>query len=406
MWVRTQLKIGFGTLARAYVASLRGLDEEKERARAEAYFNSDDVIAAYSVRSGFDLLLQSLPLKPGDEVLFTALNVKGMVRVVKEMGLVPVPLDLDVDSMSPTKGALQRALSKKSKVLVAAHLFGARMNFDGIFRLARQRGLVVVEDCAQAFNGRDYAGHPDADISMYSFGPIKTATALGGALLRVRPAALRAKMRTIQQAYPLQRDRQHRKRMLQFAGLKLATSRFGLGLIYRYYKMRGLDYEDALADRVRDVAPLKTKASLRQRPSASMLHLLNRRLAAYDAADIALRARKGQFLAERLRSVVTLPALGNSHHDFWGFAMLVSEPGLYIQRLRDKGFDAATLNRSQHISAPPGRPQLEPRTAAGVMRQLVVLPCYQSMPDRELARLADAVSDIHRKHAGNGPAAS
>jgi hypothetical protein len=194
--------------------------------------------------------------------------------------------------------------------------------------------------------------------------------------------------------------------MLQFAGLKLATSRFGLGLIYRYYKMRGLDYEDALADRVRDVAPLKTKASLRQRPSASMLHLLNQRLAAYDAADIALRARKGQFLAERLRSVVTLPALGNSHHDFWGFAMLVSEPGLYIQRLRDKGFDAATLNRSQHISAPPGRPQLEPRTAAGVMRQLVVLPCYQSMPDRELARLADAVSDIHRKHAGNGPAAS
>ena len=103
MWVRTQLKISWSDLLSGLATSFLSLDRLIELGRAEAYFSdSGDTIAAYSVRSGFDLLLQALDLTSGDEVIFSALNVKGMVKIVKDAGLVPVPVDLDLAHMGPS----------------------------------------------------------------------------------------------------------------------------------------------------------------------------------------------------------------------------------------------------------------------------------------------------------------
>ncbi len=395
MWVRTQLKIGWGDLLSGLMASFNPPDRAAERARAESYFAAGgDTIAAYSVRSGFDLLLQALALKPGDEVIFSALNVRGMVRIVKEAGLIAVPVDLDIAHMGPSLERLKAAVTPRSKVFVAAHLFGTRLDLDPLFAFAKSKGIVAVEDCAQAFNGRDYPGSEEADLNLFSFGPIKTATALGGALVRVKPAALREKMRAIQNSYPLQPENKHRKRIVQFMGLKLVTSRLVLGAIYRFYKSRGKDYEDSLADKVRDVAPLKTSNNLRYRPSATMLSLLNRRLAQFDMAQVNARQAKGERLRDLIDGGAVMPAQGNAHHDYWVFPLLVREPRKYIEALRAAGFDAADLPRSQHIAAPADRPALEPVTAAKAMKDLIVLPCYDTMPDSELARQAEVIKRV------------
>ncbi len=395
MWVRTQLKIGWGDLVSGLTTSFNPPGRAAELARAEAYFSdSGDTIAAYSVRSGFDLLLQALELKPGDEVIFSALNVKGMVRIVKEAGLTPVPVDLDLAHMGPSLERLKAAVTPRSRVFVAAHLFGTRLDLDPLFAYAKSKGIVAVEDCAQAFNGRDYPGSRAADLNMFSFGPIKTATALGGALIRVRPSALREKMRAIHSAYPPQPEKKHRKRILQFMGLKAVTSPPVLGAIYRFYKSRGKDYEDALADKVRDVAPLKTANNLRYRPSATMLFLMNRRLTQFDMRQIKARAAKGERLRDLIDGAAHLPAQGNAHHDYWAFPLLVSEPRKFIEALREAGFDAADLPRSQHIAAPADRPALEPVTAAKAMKDLIVLPCYDAMPDSELVRQAEVIKRV------------
>lgn len=395
MWVRTQLKIGWTDLMSGLAASCSRLDREQELRKAESYFaDGEDTIAAYSVRSGFDLLLQALDLKPGDEVIFSALNVRGMVRIVKEMGLIPVPVDLDLAHMGPSVEKLKAVITPRSRVFVAAHLFGSRVNLDPLFEVAKAHGLVAVEDCAQAFNGRDYPGSPAADVNMFSFGPIKTATALGGALIRVRQPDLRQKMRAIQSRYTVQPDGKQRKRIAQFIGLKAITARPVLGAIYRFYRARGEDYEDRLADRVRDVAPLKTAKNMRFQPSATMLHLLNRRLREFDMEQVRVRTAKGERLRELIGDTVVLPGQGNAHHDYWVFPLLVSNPQRFIDALRQEGFDAADLPRSQHIAAPADRPSLEPVTAAGVMRDLIVVPCYESMPDSELVRQAAVIRQV------------
>lgn len=430
MWVRTQLKIGWGDLFAGMRFGLAPPDRQAELQKAETYFGGN-TMAAYSVRSGFDLLLQALDLKRGDEVIFSALNVKGMVRVAREAGLVPVPVDLDIAHMGPSLERLETAITPRSKVLVVAHLFGARLDLDPLFALARSKGIIAIEDCAQAFNGRDYPGSPAADVSMFSFGPIKTATALGGALIGVKDEKLRSKMLAIQASYPMQPDKQHLKRIVQFMGLKIVTMPKVLAAIFYVQdrkkrrtaapvaamaksqpvpavaepsasssdsvaspKPAKQVYEDRLADLVRDVAPLKTSANLRQQPSAAMLALMNRRLVQFDADMIHERTRKGELLRDQLNGSVVMPAQLNAHHDYWVFPLLVSEPRKFISGLRVEGFDASDLPRSQHIAAPPGRPALEPKIAAKAMKDLIVVPCYDAMPDSELKRMAAVIRKI------------
>jgi perosamine synthetase len=395
MWVRTQLKIRWGDLFTSALASYRQLDRENEAERAESYLTGKrDSLATYSERSGFDVLLQALDLKPGDEILFSALNVRAMIKVVNQLGLVPVPIDLDLQTMGPRLDILEKAITPRSKVFVAAHLFGSRIDLAPSFALVKSRGIVAVEDCAQAFNGREYLGSPLADVIMFSFGPIKTATALGGGLLRVPDPGLLQKMRNVQASYPVQSERQQRKRIFKFMGLKAATSPTGLGAIYRFYKSRGKDYEDSLANKVRDVAPLATVNKMRMQCSATLLWLMNRRLYTFDSAYIQTRKRKGELFTSLLDCSLRLPGQKNRHHDYWVYPVLLAHPKKLIAALRESGFDAADLPRSQHISAPQDRPDLEPAVAAEVMRDIVIVPCYADMSEAELRRQAKIVNAI------------
>ena len=392
LWPRTRLQIGWGDLAAGALACLGSGRREDLTRRAESYWSGEETLVCFSVRSGFDLLLQALNLQPEDEVIFSALNVKGMVNIVRRGGLVPVPLDLDVATVTPSVDALKAAISPKSKVLVVAHLFGCRLALDALIDAAQEAGLIVVEDCAQAFNGRAYPGHPKADLRMFSFGPLKTATALGGALVTVRDPALRERMRQIQETYPLQPTKKQAKRILQFAGLKLLTTPLVFGLVQQFFALSGRDYEDAVADRVRNVAVLKKAKNLRIRPSNALLALLCRRLESFDTGFLARRTAKGQRLTELLGRSLVLPGQGNAHCDYWVFPALADNPRDFIAELRRHGFDAANLPRSQAVAAPEDRPQLEPRAAAELLSKLVILPCYESLPDRELQRMASVVA--------------
>jgi dTDP-4-amino-4,6-dideoxygalactose transaminase len=353
------------------------------------------------VRSGFDLLLQAMELQPGDEVVFSALNVKGMVKIVRRHGLVPVPVDLDIGHMAPSLERLKAAITPRSRVLVVAHLFGTRLELDPVFDLARQQGILIAEDCAQAFSGRGYPGHPKADVAMFSFGPLKTATALGGALIRVRGTgscgALRERMRAIQADYPMQTNRKQRKRVMQFAGLKIVTSRLVLQAIYRLFSARGRDYEDAIADNVRNVAPLKSLTSMRYRPSRAMLAMMARRLRRFREETLDQRAAKGRRLRESLGNAVVMPALDNTHHDYWVFPILIDDPPAFIHAMRAEGFDTSSAPRSQAVPAPPDRPQLEASIAARALADLVVVPCYPDMPDAEIEREARVIREIARR---------
>lgn len=395
MWARIQLKIGWGDLLAGAVACLMPGDRLQLRDRVERYFGDNpNVLATYSVRTGFDLLLQALNLEEGDEVLFSALNIKGMITIARRAGATPVPVDLDIAHMSPSVERLEAAATPKSRVLVVAHLFGTRLDMQPIVDFARRHNLVLVEDCAQAFNGRAYTGHPEADVALFSFGPLKTATALGGALAVVKDPTLFARMRHIQDTYPVQKNASQLKRIAQFAALKIITSRPVMGLIYRFFDRRGRDYEDAISENVRNVAPLGKTKQRRYQPSSGLLALMDRRLGKFVEGSLESRAAMGRRLRDLLGGSVVLPAQDTPYHDYWVFPVLVDDPNTVIKRLRENGFDGANLPRSEAVAAPDYAKHLTPSVAAQVLADLVVIPCYPGMPETEIQREAELLRQI------------
>ena len=391
MWARTQLKIGWADLAFGAVSCVKRQDRDALQRRIEADWSpAADALACLSVRSGFDLLLQALKLDPGSEIVFSALNIKGMVKIVSRHGFVPVPVDVDFETMGPRLDSLERAITPRTRMIVVAHLFGARLDLHPIVALARQHNILFVEDCAQIFDGA-YRGHPDADVCMFSFGPLKTATALGGGILQVRDPGLLAAMRLIQDTYPVQGERAYLNRVAKFAALKVITAPFVFGLLYRAFRALGKDYEDPVSDAVRNVAQLGSSKKIRQRPSASMLAVLERRLKTFDTGEFAERGRIGHTMLRLLGGAVRCPGTRNPVHTYWIFPIVSREPKKLIADLRAAGFDACDLPRSQAVEAPDSRPDLDPTIARDTLQHLVVLPCYPGMPAGEIERQAEIV---------------
>jgi dTDP-4-amino-4,6-dideoxygalactose transaminase len=277
---------------------------------------------------------------------------------------------------------------------VVAPLFGTRGDLDPLFAVAKKFDLLVIEDCAQAFAGREFGGSADAVVSMFSFGPLKYATALGGAVLRVRDPALLERMREIQASYPVQKTRPYLTRLAKFAGLKILTSRVVLGAVTRFYQMRGEDYEDSVSDAVRNVAPLGSSKRIRNRCSAPMLAVLRRRLARFSPRDFSGRVAAGRFLLAELEGAVVCPATRNPIHNFWVFPILVDDPQVVMEGLRRQGFDGATLRRSATVAPPEDRPKLAPANAIEALSKLVILPCYGDIPESELRRQAHVVRSL------------
>jgi perosamine synthetase len=231
-----------------------------------------------SVRTSFDLFLQAVALPRGSEIVFSSVNIKDMVLIAEHYGLVVVPLDVDLATMEPCMNLLDSAVSSKTRVLLVAHIFGARFDMTPWVRAARARGLLLVEDCAESFEGvQHYSGHPDADISLFSFGAIKTCSALGGSVGWVRDSQVLERMRQLHAQYPLRSRLVFAKRLLSYACLCLLQQPLLLGLTVRVLELRGIQFESFLTGAVRGFAGSELLVGIRHQAPVAMLMLLTKK---------------------------------------------------------------------------------------------------------------------------------
>ncbi|HVW39402.1 MAG TPA: DegT/DnrJ/EryC1/StrS family aminotransferase, partial [Pirellulales bacterium] len=290
MWSRKRLDLGWRDLAYGAMRCVPPAGDDAERRALAAWSGDDDSLACLSVRSGFDLLLGTLDLPPGSEVLVSAVTIPDMLEIIRAHELRAIPIDLTPATMAPQLDVMRRAIGPSTRAILAAHLFGGRIDLDPITDLAREHGLLLFEDCAQAYCGPGFRGHPQADVSMFSFGPIKSATALGGAVLRVRDADLRRAMQTRQAAYPVQSRGSFARRIAKYACLKGLSAPGAFAILLAVCRCAGFDADRLLNRSVRGFAKGELLSQLRRRPSAALLALLERRLRRFDGVRLDRRA--------------------------------------------------------------------------------------------------------------------
>ena len=110
-----------------------------------------------------DLALNALGIGPGDEVVVTPRTFIASVSCVVNAGATPVFADVDINSGNISAETIERVLTPRSKAVICVHLAGWPCDMDPIMTLAEQRGLKVIEDCAQAHGAR-YKGRSVGSI--------------------------------------------------------------------------------------------------------------------------------------------------------------------------------------------------------------------------------------------------
>ena len=178
----------YGIYSCTKTESERGYLEKRIERRFEDGDGVHNSMVTLSVRTGFDLLLRSLNLPKGSEVICSAVTIKDMIKIIQLHGLVLVPVDLMSDTLEMRVDLLKEAITPKTKLIMVAHIFGSIVPLDGVIEAAGS--IPVIEDCAEAFVGPKYIGHPGAYAVAFSFGTIKTATAWWFGLDRAGEAVL------------------------------------------------------------------------------------------------------------------------------------------------------------------------------------------------------------------------
>jgi perosamine synthetase len=357
---------------------------------------NDDGLVCHSVRGGWDLWLGVQGFRPGDEVLVSAVTHPDMARIVREHGLRAVPVDLDPRTLTPLPSALEAALTQRTRVVLVAHLFGGRMDLDLVTRFAREHGLILVEDCAQAFQGPEQVRNTTADVSMYSFGTLKTSTALGGALLRVRDHHVLHRMRRTQARYPVQRRADYVKKLLSSLALIAFTRPRPYGSLARICTMFGADLDATVNRAVRAFPPGEPERvfqrRLGRRPCKPLLAVLARRLGSFDRTRLAERSAAGESFAQKLRVEDAHPGGRLSRRTHWLFPVVVREPGSLILELRTRGLDASRATSSiAVVEALAGHPP--PVRARRMMSRVVFLPVYPELPPSASEVMVRVVND-------------
>ncbi len=243
-----------------------------------------------------------------------------------------------------------------------------------------------------------FAGHPQADVSLFSFGTIKTQTALGGGVLLLRDANLCQRLKECQAAYPRQPGGHYLKRLLKYGGLKLLSTSVCFGLFVCICRGLGINRNEMLNRAVRGFAGTEDIARFRKQPSVPLLAMLARRLSHPQPLRLERQQQLGRRLLERLPPGVFCPGSKAGYHHFWVFPVWADHPQELIATLDKAGFDATQGESMRVVEKPAASPAREPIAAREMLEKMVYLPMYPELSDRAIKKLADVLVGYFQEH--------
>jgi dTDP-4-amino-4,6-dideoxygalactose transaminase len=388
-----QLDVSFADLNACFNSFFSIINKQQCLNDIKSFWHTDkEILVTLSVRTSLDLLLQSLNLPPESEVLMSAVNIREMAEIIRSHGLIPVPIDISIDTVAPNLEILEQLVSPRSKVLLIAHLFGIIIPLQPYADFCKKHHILLVEDCAQAFAGKQYFGYPQADVSLFSFGAIKSCTALGGAVALIKDKQLAQKIESIEQAYPQKSEFWYLKRLFKFYWLKFLSLPSIYYQIINLMRLLNLDVESTIKKATLGFPRGDLLAKIRYRTPKHLLWFLNYRLSNCD--DFQERIQRGKDFLKMLPDNLTIPGKKAEYNSFWVMPILIDSPDAMAKILRGEGFDSARGNRSLFaIYAKPNTPNhLLPIQSQYSMAHILCVPFSRLLTPQESEYLAQLIT--------------
>jgi dTDP-4-amino-4,6-dideoxygalactose transaminase len=154
---------------------------ERFEARFADYCAARHAVAVSSGTAALHLALLAADVRAGDEVITTPMTFVATAAAILYVGARPVFVDIDPQSWTIDVSRIPAALSTRTKAIVPVHLHGLMADMVPLLEIAREHGLAVIEDAAQA-HGAEYLGQRAGSLSdagCFSFYPGKNLGACG-----------------------------------------------------------------------------------------------------------------------------------------------------------------------------------------------------------------------------------
>jgi dTDP-4-amino-4,6-dideoxygalactose transaminase len=157
------------------------------------------VVAVCSCTAALHLCLDHLGVRPGDEVITSAITWASTGNTILHMGARPVFADICRDTLNIDPSGIERAITERTRVIMPVHMAGQPCDLDAIHAVAAKHGIPVLEDAAHAL-GASYKGKrigSYGDYACFSFYAIKNVTTMEGGAVALRDPDVAARLRLL-----------------------------------------------------------------------------------------------------------------------------------------------------------------------------------------------------------------
>ncbi|MBM3432410.1 MAG: DegT/DnrJ/EryC1/StrS family aminotransferase [Bacteroidetes bacterium] len=186
-------------------AFIQGQPVKQLAAELAAYLNVSHVIPCANGTDALQIAMMALDLRPGDEVITPSFTYIATTEVIALLRLTPVFVEVDPQTFCMDPESLRKAITPRTKAIVPVHLYGHAAPMEPILQIAKEHGLYVIEDNAQAIgcdyrfsDGRIAKTGTLGDIGCTSFYPSKNLGAFGdGGAIFTKDATLAEKLKMI-----------------------------------------------------------------------------------------------------------------------------------------------------------------------------------------------------------------
>lgn len=161
-------------------------DSLKKNITSVIKVSSNQVLLYWKGRVALYAYLKALGIQDDDEVIVPGLTCVVVPNAILYAGAIPVYADIRLDTLTMDPNKIGHLITKKTKAIIIQNTFGLSADVDLLVRLARDKGIAVIEDCTHGFGGF-FDGKPNgtiADAAFYSTQWNKPfSTGLGGVLV-------------------------------------------------------------------------------------------------------------------------------------------------------------------------------------------------------------------------------
>jgi perosamine synthetase len=340
--------------------------EEFERAIA-GYTGARHAVAVANGTAALHAAMFALQIGLGDEVIVPPLTFAATANCVVYQGATPVFADVASDTLLLDPGSIEKKITTRTKAIIAVDYAGQPCDYDALRGIARSHGLALVADACHALGGT-YKGRSAgslADLSTFSFHPVKPITTCEGGMITTDDPGLARRMRIFRN-HGITTD--HRERAQAGAW---------------FYEMTELGYNYRLSD----VQCALGISQLRKLPA----RVARRR-------EIARQYDRAFASSSAVRPLRTRAEVAHAYHLY--VVSVASDPGrdTLVSALRKQGIGANVHYVPVHLhpyyrNSHHCKPGLCP-VAEEAYRHTLSLPIFPQMTDADVSRVTSTVEEI------------